>query len=315
MTAITRQNEWTDDQVALIKRTICKDSTDDELSLFMSTAKRLGLDPFARQIFAVKRWDSEARRMVMSVQVSVDGFRLVAERTGLYEGQTEPQWCGADGVWRSVWLESTFPAAARIGVWKRGSREPTYAVATWRSYVQTKKGGDVTRMWASMPDVMLLKCAESLALRKAFPAELSGVYTREEMAQADERPQRRADAPKRSLDAIAGEVETVAEVLPLPANVDEQTGEVLPTMAEVCRMMELAGTERDGDLLETAKDAARAAWPSLSRKERGQVDAARKLAEGKIADLDDESDGEPPADVPPTAGAQGELGDVAGGGV
>lgn len=201
MTVAQPLTEWTREQVELLKTTICKGSTDDEFKLFMHVCKTRRLDPFARQIYAVKRWDAKEKREVMSIQTSIDGFRVTAERTGKYQGQTPPEWCGQDGKWSQIWLSDTPPSAARCGVFKEGFKEPLYRIASWKAFVQVYKdngGQKVTHMWAKMPDVMLHKCAEAQALRAAFPEELSGLYTSDEMGQAT------SPLKEKSVESFAG---------------------------------------------------------------------------------------------------------------
>ena len=178
--------------MGLVARTVAKGCSSDELSLFGAICKRTGLDPFARQIYAIKRGG------VMTTQVSIDGARLVAQRSGEYAGQVGPFWCGADGVWVDVWLAKTPPMAAKVGVRRSSFVDPLFAVAIWSEYAQTQGN-----MWAKFPSVMLAKCAEMIALRRAFPAELSGLYSTEEMSQADDHvvvsaPQAQVVAAKRA---------------------------------------------------------------------------------------------------------------------
>ena len=166
------QEKWDRAQIELIKSQVAyRDIKDEELALFESVCRRTGLDPFARQIYAIPR------KGRMTVQVSIDGTRLVAARSGLYGG-SQTFWCGDDGEWKDVWLSSTPPAAAKTIVHRIGSPNPFIAVARFDSY-------KADNLWLKMPDLMIGKVSESLALRKAFPAELSGIYTKEEMDQAD----------------------------------------------------------------------------------------------------------------------------------
>jgi phage recombination protein Bet len=223
------------EQIQLIKDTIAKGATDTELAMFLQLCQRLGLDPFSRQMFLVDRWDSQLKRVIKQPMVSIDGMRVVAQRTGNYRGQTTPEWCGPDGAWKEVWLENAPPAAARIGVYHADFETPLYAIARYSAYVQTKKNGEPNHMWKKMPDNQLLKCAESLALRKAFPHDLAGVYSTDEMDQAsnNQTAQAQAKANKKTKtlhDAVIQSLPEPAE--PAEPAEPEKTEQPTQTIAE-----------------------------------------------------------------------------------
>lgn len=202
---------WTDDEKALldaaglVKRQGNKvePAPRSTVVAFLAHCHRTGLDPIARQIYAVERGGK------WTITVSIDGFRLVAQRSGQYAGQTPVEWTADGKTWVDVWLEKEPPAAARVGVRRRGFDEPLFAVARWSSYAVTvpdwqngqKVGEKLSPMWDRMPDLMLGKVAEALALRRAFPMELSGLYTEEELDfEFSAEPEKRAASQQPKLE-------------------------------------------------------------------------------------------------------------------
>lgn len=160
--------EFTQDQEMLIRKQIAPNANKDELQLFLYQCKRTGLDPLTRQIYCIHRGGK------MTIQTSIDGFRVVAERSGCYAGQDEPIFTED---------EKGNIISCKVTVYKFASNGQRYpaavGVAYWSEYAQAGP------MWTKMKHTMISKCAEALALRKAFPQDLSGLYTTEEMQQAD----------------------------------------------------------------------------------------------------------------------------------
>jgi hypothetical protein len=153
---------------------------DGEVDRFILEARLYGLEPLAGQIYA--RWEDGEMRAV----VPLDGLRALAARTGEYDGQADPEWCDAEGVWRDFWAGESHPTAARVRVHKKDTRLPTTGTANWSDFAPTSAVDD-SSMWSEdegMPAHLLSIRAEVLALRKAFPAQLSGLYTVEELEAA-----------------------------------------------------------------------------------------------------------------------------------
>ena len=171
--------KFSTEELRALRKAKYPELTDEEFDLFIMTAERVGLDPFRNQIYAVRRWNKRLNRYVMTIQTSIDGYRLLADRTGQYAGSDDAVYGPVD--------KAGHPAWATVTVYKLvgGQRCPFTATARWKEYVQLTSNGQVASMWRQMPFLMLGKCAEALALRKGFPQSLSGVYTDVEMMQAD----------------------------------------------------------------------------------------------------------------------------------
>lgn len=194
LTITDEQDGWSNAQMAALQQLGVQGASNADLAVFLHQCQRTGLDPFSKQIYMIGRKSKEngAWTVKQTIQVGIDGFRLIARRAAdrLHETFSEPEtlWCGEDGVWRDVWTAPTPPAAAKVTV-RRG--EGTFTgVALYREYVGTHfdktTGQQVPNsMWQTKPVSMIAKCAEALALRKAFPQDLSGLYTADEMQQAD----------------------------------------------------------------------------------------------------------------------------------
>jgi phage recombination protein Bet len=260
------QTEFTSGQVATLRQLGVENATREDLAVFFHQAVRTGLDPFARQIYMIGRWTKQGTKQ--TIQTGIDGYRLIARRAADKAGESlgyeDTLWCGEDGAWRDVWISKTAPAAAKVTVLRNGERFS--AVALFSEYAGTTKDGSYTQMWATKGAIMIAKCAEALALRKAYPQDLSGIYTAEEMAQADNdtRASAAAPAPK---GKPASRVQQAMNADPEPA-----------PMEDLGERVERDWLEEAGEL--TDVDALRALWldAQAAGAEPGILDSIRLLA-------------------------------------
>ena len=233
------QTSFTDQQRAALDHMGVGEAPEADLHVFFHRAKTTGLDPFSGQIHMIgrKSWDSESRSKIMkyTIQTGIDGYRLIARRAADAAGHvlsmSEPAWMHQDGTWREAWSRQWgYPIASRVIVYRDG--QPFPGVAMFDEYVQTTKDKDgnvrPNSMWEQRPAGQLAKCAEALALRKAYPADLASIYTDDEMGQTDgdgtvrsagARPaRRRATAAAFTAQVVPGVVvgsdATDAEVVP-----------------------------------------------------------------------------------------------------
>ena len=222
--------EFSEEQQAMIRDAYANGATDKEFAVLLEIARARKLNPLLRQIHFVKRWNNDLRREVWAAQAAIDGLRAIAERTGLYAGQDEPEFEeNADGSIKFC----------RVRVYRSDWPRPAVGVAYWEEYVQTyrdkQSGKQVTSpMWARMPRVMIAKVAESIALRKAFPEDMSGLHSQEEMMQADnDRPD--ADAPAQQRPRLAP--------IAAPRQIEAPANDTDPLAAYRARVAAAAGVD------------------------------------------------------------------------
>lgn len=172
----TQRLEFSAEQRALVRNTFANGANEQEFAVLMEIAATRRLNPFMKQIYFVKRYDKKANREVWSCQVSIDGLRAIAERTGKYDGQDEPEY---------TYNAEKLIVSCKVKVYRKDWTRPAVGIAYWDEFVQTTKEGNPTSFWNTMGHVMLGKCAEAQALRKAFPEDMSGLYTGDEMQHAE----------------------------------------------------------------------------------------------------------------------------------
>lgn len=180
--AVIEHRPFTDQQIQTLKNTICRGATDAELEMFTFACQETGLDPFLKQIWAIprnvkvsKRGEPDRYEQQMAIQIGIDGYRVMRDRirdaqgVPLFEGMEGPQWSPNGKDWYD--FPDDAAAFARVAIWRRGIPRAFTATCRMDAYRQQ------TPLWDSMAPEQLAKCAEALALRRAFPAEMSKMTT------------------------------------------------------------------------------------------------------------------------------------------
>lgn len=276
--------EYLNEKAQLVRSLYAPDASDAEFEHFIEVCATRGLNPLNKQIYCISRFDKREGRKVATIQTGIDGFRLIAQRSGEYRGQVGPEWCGPDGQWVSVWLASERPAAARVGVLRAGFDAPVYGVATLDAYEDSQ-----SPFWkGAKASNQLAKCAEALALRKAFPEELSGLYTSDEMGQAD----RAVDTPA----AAAGRKPSRQEVIQTRQQEAEQRAGALG-VTDFAEFFKDLGVTHPDQLYADAKWDKVASALKEREEVRGKIDEA--LTPDEVTHPEEGDGGQESMDVGP----------------
>lgn len=292
LTITQDQTDWTQQQVAALKQLgVSNDVTQADLAIFLTQSKRTGLDPFSRQIYMIGRKQKTANgyETKQTIQVGIDGLRAIAHRVAhqCHEvfSMSDTLWADNSGVWHDMWLSPEPPAAAKVSV-KRGGGVFS-AVAIFKEYAPVYNG-KLSGMWATKPALMIAKCAEALALRKAFPSDMSGIYTDDEMSRAED-----VSAPTVVETSAQQQTETTSHSKPL-LSTQEQREQILEMLAEAgihdrlkainClkHIAHMPPTKEEADLLIANRETVirkASAWVREQSTKRTQQQAEQEQAE------------------------------------
>ncbi len=288
----TRAVEHSEEEWTAFKATYGKGLTDAQFLVFRASARHLGLDPFARQITCWREGEG------ITLYTTIDGLRTVAARTGRLVAQYGPMWCGPDAKWVDAWIADEPPTAARFGVKVAGQEEPVWGVARFKSY--SKQGS----VWARYPDVMIAKVAESLALRRAFPNETSGLYSDVELTSVGETealPQPEADNADDETGTAPPETPAQESAATLPHDPDWRSLRALMRAAGIT-------TQKQADAL--CRVACGKPWAEASTPDDwGRIQQALWRVQAKQAGMaEQEALAVGEAEQTAVAGAEGEAG-------
>jgi hypothetical protein len=145
--------------------------SDEHYELFVSECRRRGLSPWGGSL-PILKWNADAKRRELQIIVSIYQLRALCYATGQFAGETDTLWAGPDGKWKDSWTSEDYPAWAKVGVRREGTREIFWGKARWDSYCQyiVKASGKIVvgDFWHKMGPELLAIRAETIALRKAF---------------------------------------------------------------------------------------------------------------------------------------------------
>lgn len=225
-TAILRapSPSFTKEQQQLIRKAFLGGASEQEAEVLMTVASRMGLDPFRRQIHFVSRSTQvklpngqTAYEDRWAFQVSLQGWRAIAERNPLFEGVDDP-------IWEKD-SKTNMPISCTILAWRSDRRRPAKYTARFVEFAQRLRSGDLTKMWAEKPFLMLEKCAEVNALAKLFPEEqpsdVAELLAQAKIVQADFLPDETGEPAPPKMAGQAEEVRNFLEAINGCTNPDD----------------------------------------------------------------------------------------------